>query len=208
MPKVAININKHSLQSITLLPNFIIITLYHLFPTIRKFSGRDSAWLQIRGIPHWGGTFLANRCRANMFLLGRYNWPDARWLIIIDSLHDVGFARSRANFETNLLTDDDEYVCINERPRVCKLMKHSRVDNSRSFARFIKLRGLKDNLQLWDERWLYWKRVERMKFLCTRILYIYRRERCICMYIIVSVLIVKLIRGFFYSLNNIDIILK
>lgn len=43
-----------------------------------------------------------------------------------------------------------------------------------------------------------------MKFLCTRILYIYIEENGVYVRIIVLVLVVKLIRGFFRSLNNID----
>lgn len=41
-----------------------------------------------------------------------------------------------------------------------------------------------------------------MKFLCTRILYIYIEENGV--YVRIIVLVVKLIRGFFCSLNNID----
>lgn len=52
-------------------------------------------------------------------------------------MHDVGFARSRANFETNLLTDDDDdvctYVCMYKRATPCLQINETfscRYDNS------------------------------------------------------------------------------
>lgn len=64
-------------------------------------------------------------------------------------MHDVGFARSRANFETNLLTDDDDdvctYVCMYKRATCLQINEtfSCRYDNSwfRKVYKITRIKG-------------------------------------------------------------------